>query len=91
MKESKKQALIGLKKAKTSLENTIEMIENEKYCIDVIQQTLAVIGLLKSANLKLLENHLGTCFLHAAKNNDEEKIDEMIGEVLKIVKTAQNK
>jgi DNA-binding FrmR family transcriptional regulator len=43
MKESKKQALIGLKKAKTSLENTIDMIENEKYCIDVIQQTLAVI------------------------------------------------
>lgn len=91
MKESKKQALIGLKKAKTSLENTIEMIENEKYCIDVIQQTLAVIWLLKSANLKLLENHLWTCFLTAAKNNDEEKIDEMISEVLKIVKTAQNK
>lgn len=91
MKGWKKQALIGLKKAKTSLENTINMIENEKYCIDVIQQNLAVIWLLKSANLKLLENHLWTCFLTAAKNNDEEKIWDMIGEVLKIVKTAQNK
>ena len=91
MKETQKQALIGLKKAKTSLENTIKMIEEEKYCIDVIQQNLAVIGLLKSSNLKLLENHLWTCFLTAAKNNDEKKIWDMINEVLKIVKTAQNK
>jgi DNA-binding FrmR family transcriptional regulator len=31
------------------------MIEEEKYCIDIIQQNLAVIGLLKSVNIKLLE------------------------------------
>lgn len=91
MNQTNKQALIGLKKAKTSLENTIKMIEDEKYCIDVIQQTLAVIGLLKSANLKLLENHLWTCFVTAAKQNDQDKMDDMIDELLKIVKTAQNK
>lgn len=91
MNQNRKQALIGLKKAKTSLENTINMIEEDKYCIDVIQQNLAAIWLVKSANLRLLEKHLGSCFLTAAKSNDTEKMDEMILELLTIVKTAQNK
>lgn len=91
MKKNNKQTLIGLKKAKTLLEKIIDMVENEKYCIDVIQQNLAVIGLLKSANLWLLEGHLWCCFVDAVKRNDEKKIDEMVEEILTIVKTAQNK
>jgi DNA-binding FrmR family transcriptional regulator len=38
-----KKSLIALKKAKTSLEKVIQMIEDDKYCIDIIQQNLAVI------------------------------------------------
>jgi DNA-binding FrmR family transcriptional regulator len=37
------KSLIALKKAKTSLEKVIKMLEDEKYCIDIIQQNLAVI------------------------------------------------
>jgi DNA-binding FrmR family transcriptional regulator len=37
------QALISLKKARTSLNNIIEMVESDKYCIDIIQQNLSVI------------------------------------------------
>ncbi len=91
MAHNTKQALIWLKKAKTSIENIIDMIENDKYCIDIIQQNLAVIWLIKSVNIKLLEWHLSCCFVNAAKNNDEKRLEEMIGEVLTIVKTAQNK
>lgn len=91
MNQNRKHALIGLKKARTSLDNIINMIEDDKYCIDVIQQNLAVIWLIKSSNLRLLEKHLWSCFLTAAKSNDTEKMDEMILELLTIVKTAQNK
>lgn len=49
------KVIIGLKKARTSLDKILSMLEEEKYCIDIIQQNLAVIGLLKSANLNLLE------------------------------------
>ncbi len=91
MAHNTNQALVWLKKAKTSIENIINMIESDKYCIDIIQQNLAVIWLLKSANIKLLEWHLSCCFVNAAKDNDEQRLEEMIGEVLTIVKTAQNK
>jgi DNA-binding FrmR family transcriptional regulator len=54
------------------------MIEEDTYCIDVIQQNLAAIGLIKSANVKMLESHLSCCFTTAAKSNDEARINEMI-------------
>jgi len=88
MTESKKKSLIALKKAKTSIEKIISMIEDDKYCIDVIQQNLAVIWLVKASNQKLLEWHLWCCFVDAAKNNDEKRIWEMTDEILKIIKTA---
>lgn len=91
MNSNKKQALIWLKKARTSIDKIITMIEEDTYCIDVIQQNLAAIGLIKSANVKMLESHLSCCFTTAAKSDDETRINEMIWEVLTIVKTAQNK
>jgi len=88
---SSKQKLIALKKARTSLDRVINMVEDNKYCIDIIQQNLAVIGLLKSVNTKLLESHLSSCFVTAVKSDDKEKLNEMISEISNIVKTAQNK
>lgn len=88
---NKKQTLIGLKKARTSLEKIITMVDEEKYCIDIIQQNLSVIGLLKSVNIKLLESHLSSCFVSAVKSNDEDRLEKMIAEISMIVRTAQNK
>lgn len=83
--------LIALKKAKTLLDKIIKMSEKNEYCIDIIQQNLAVIWLLKSVNLTLLEWHLSCCFVDAVKSNNKKKQTEMIDEILTIVKTAQNK
>ena len=41
------------------------MIEGGEYCIDIMQQNLAVIGLLRSAHEMLMENHLNSCFKNA--------------------------
>ena len=59
---SKKDSVIALKKAQTSINGILKMIEEDKYCIDILQQILAVSGLLKSASNKILKNHLNTCF-----------------------------
>ncbi len=91
MKKNQQKVLISLKKARSTLDKVIEMIEKDKYCISVIQQNLAVIWLVKSTNLQLLEDHLSCCFVDAAKSNDHERLDDMVQEVLTIVKTAQNK
>lgn len=55
MKQSNQKNLIALKKAKSLLEKIITMVETDKYCIDIVQQNLAVIGLVKNINLQLLD------------------------------------
>jgi DNA-binding FrmR family transcriptional regulator len=85
------KVLIWLKKAKTSLDKIIKMIEDEKYCIDIIQQNLSVIWLLKSANMNLLEWHLNCCVKSAISSKDEKQVDDKIQELVKIINLAQNK
>lgn len=84
-----KEIVIALKKAGTHLDNVIEMVENKEYCIDILQQNLAVIGLLKSANNKLMERHLNSCFANAMQGTNEKRKQEMIDEILKINKLSK--
>lgn len=83
-----KEITITLKKANTHLNNVIRMVGEGHYCIDILQQNLAVLGLLKSANNKLLERHLNSCFVTAMKGANEKRKKEMITEILKINKLS---
>ncbi len=87
----KQKVAISFKKANSLTKKVLNLVEGDKYCIDIIQQNLAIIGLLKSANLTLLEGHLNCCLTDAARSNDEKRLGVMIDEILKVVKTAQNK
>jgi DNA-binding FrmR family transcriptional regulator len=80
----KQKTLIAYKKAKSLLEKIIGMMENGEYCIDIMQQNLAVIGLLKSAHQQLMEEHLNSCFKHAMSTNNEKRKIQMIDEILKV-------
>jgi len=62
------------------------MMENGEYCIDIMQQNLAVIGLLKSAHQQLMESHLNSCFKQAMSTNNQKRKDQMIEEILRVSK-----
>lgn len=64
----------------------IKMVENKEYCVDIMQQNLAAIGLLKSAHQMLMENHLNTCFKRAMRTTNEKRKQEMIKEILQVSK-----
>lgn len=85
MKHKKTDTVINFKKAHSHIQKIIHMIENDQYCIDIMQQNLAVIGLLKSAHQKLMEDHLNTCFKKAMESKNEAKKQEMIDEILKVI------
>ena len=84
MNAQREKTLINFKKAKSCLEKIIQMTESDKYCIDIMQQNLAVIGLLRSAHEMLMEGHLNTCFRSAMSSKDEAKKQAMIDEILKV-------
>jgi DNA-binding FrmR family transcriptional regulator len=88
MNSKNEKTLINFKKAKSHVDKIIKMIENGDYCIDIMQQNLAVIGLLKSAHQMLMEGHLNSCFKNAMNTNNEKRKQEMIQEILKVSKIA---
>jgi len=86
MSAQKEKTIINFKKAQSLISKIIEMVENDRYCIDIMQQNLAVIGLLKSAHQMLMEGHLNTCFKNAMETKDEKRKQEMIQEILRVNK-----
>ncbi len=88
MTDYQQKTMINFKKAVTLLNKIMKMMEDKEYCINIMQQNLAVIGLLKSAHQMLMENHLNTCFKNAMQTNNEKKKQEMIQEILKVSKLA---
>lgn len=84
----KEKTIINFKKAQSLIPKVVKMIEGNEYCIDIMQQNLAVIGLLKSAHQILMENHLNTCFKKAMATKNERRKQEMIEEILKVSKLS---
>ena len=85
---TKNDSLINFKKSKSLLDKIIKMVEDNEYCIDIMQQNLAVIGMLKSAHQILMENHLRSCFTKAMESKQDKRKFEMIEEILKVTKLA---
>lgn len=86
MTNQKQKTLINFKKAQSSIAKIIKMVENNHYCIDIMQQNLAVIGLLRSAHEMLMEGHLNSCFKKAMASKNEKRKQEMIREILRVTK-----
>ena len=82
----KEKTLINFRKAQSLISKIIKMVETNEYCINIMQQNLAAIGLLKSAHQMLMENHLKTCFKTAMATKNEKRKQEMIEEILKVTK-----
>ena len=68
-----------LKTARGHLEAVIAMVEEERYCPDVMKQVSAVQGSLEKVNRVLLQNHVETCVMHAvAEGRSEQIVDELL-------------
>lgn len=64
--------------ARGHLSGIEKMIKEDRYCIDISNQLMAVISILKKANLEVLKKHMETCMKDAVKSGDiEQKIEEL--------------
>ena len=82
-KDTQERILHRLKIAKGHLEKVIQMVEEDRYCIDVLHQMQAVEGGLKETSSVVLENHLKTCAIDAIRKGKQE---EAIKEIMTIFK-----
>lgn len=82
-KNTQERILHRLKIAKGHLEKVIQMVEDDMYCITILQQLNAVGAGLKETGNVLLENHLQTCVADAIKKGNEK---EAIAEIMTVFK-----
>ncbi|KKP80491.1 MAG: YvgZ [Candidatus Levybacteria bacterium GW2011_GWB1_35_5] len=78
--DRKKQNIHRIKIIKGHLNAIEEMINNDAYCVDVLNQSLAVQKALKGLDLQLMEGHLNHCVIEQAKKGDTKKVvEELLG------------
>ncbi|TWS24996.1 metal-sensitive transcriptional regulator [Tsukamurella sputi] len=56
------------------------MVEEEKYCIDILTQVSAMTKALQAVGLGLLEDHMSHCVVDAARSGDEAETAAKIKE-----------
>lgn len=62
------------------------MVEEEKYCIDILTQVSAMTKALESVALELLDDHMNHCVLAAARSGDDAEAHEKIREASEAIK-----
>ena len=85
--DSEKKLLLNrLKRIEGQIRGIYGMVENDAYCIDILNQALAANAALTAFDKALLSNHIKTCVVDDIKNGDDEVVDELIMTMQKFMK-----
>lgn len=84
------EEIVKLKRIEGQIRGVQKMIEEKRYCIDILTQLSSVVGAVKSVEENILERHLKGCvrqsFSKGSKEDRQKKIDEVIGVLKKFRK-----
>jgi DNA-binding FrmR family transcriptional regulator len=87
---SKEQYLARLRRIEGQARGLQRMVEEEKYCIDILTQVSAMTSALQSVALGLLDEHLNHCVIRAAAEGGDEadqKIKEASQAIARLVRS----
>jgi CsoR family transcriptional regulator, copper-sensing transcriptional repressor len=87
---NKDDHLRRLRRIEGQVRGIARMIEDDKYCIDVLTQVSAATHALQNVALGLLEEHMGSCVVYAAKAGDDEaaeKVQEASAAIARLVRS----
>lgn len=78
--------LVRLRRIEGQIRGVQKMIEEKRYCVDILTQLTSIVGAVKSVEENILERHLKGCvhqsFTKGSKDDKARKIDEVV-DVLK--------
>lgn len=87
-----KEQLVFLKKIEGQVRGIQRMIDEQRYCVEIITQIHSVIGALSRVENQIFKKHLEGCVVSALRNSSEkdrqQKIDEVIALISRSRKTA---
>ena len=74
-----------LRRVEGQVRGVIKMIENKRYCMDILQQTRAISAALKAVENNIMEDHLTSCVASALKSNRKKDQANKIKEVIEVI------
>lgn len=81
--EHKKQLLTRLRRIEGQVRGVHKMVEEDRYCIDIMMQINAIHAAMKQVGYSLLEDHANHCVIDAIESGDGA---EAVKELLDVVK-----
>jgi CsoR family transcriptional regulator, copper-sensing transcriptional repressor len=88
--QDKQQLLTRLRRIEGQVRGIQRMLEEDKYCVDILTQISGVQSALQQVGLKVLEDHLLHCVTDAIRDdNGEEKIREVVTVLQHYTKTTR--
>lgn len=83
MKDRKQPALQRLARLEGQVRGVIRMVEEDRYCVDILNQTLAIRSALAQVEVLILQDHADDCVAAAIASSDPEaqrqKFRELVG------------
>ncbi len=85
---SKQQLLNRLARLEGQVRGVARMVDEDRYCIDVITQIAAIQAALDKVSLGLLDGHVRVCMREggSAPSDPQESVDELMGAVGRLVR-----
>ena len=77
--------LVALRRIEGQVRGVQKMIEDRKYCIDILTQIHAIKGALSRVEEKILEKHFRNCVTEAVKGASEKEKQQKLDEILKLI------
>ncbi|MEV0346772.1 metal-sensitive transcriptional regulator [Nonomuraea sp. NPDC050680] len=87
---TKKDHAMRLRRVEGQVRGLQRMVEDDKYCIDILTQVSAATSALKSFSLLLLEEHLAHCVAEATRKGGPEadaKVKEATDAIARLVRS----
>jgi DNA-binding FrmR family transcriptional regulator len=81
--DSKEKLKSRLARAIGHLNHVYKMVDEKRYCIDVLNQMKAVQSALDRTAEIMLKQHLNTCVVEAVQNNDSDRVMEELWQLLR--------
>jgi DNA-binding FrmR family transcriptional regulator len=74
-----------LKRIEGQVRGVHQMVDDERYCPDVLDQISAIEAALHAVSRALVKNHLRHCATHALRSDDEATRERMVDELVAIL------
>lgn len=84
---TKEQSLKRLRKIEGQIKGLMKMIDDEKYCIDLITQVNAMRRALEKVALIIMKRHIESCVTESVREKKgNQKIDELIDSIDRFIR-----